>query len=85
MIRRICREEIQAALVTLAASADACDVPYETDRADSATFDALKQAAERAAGRMVHVKECPNRTARWDDTCLCWQYGVDPTASPDEG
>jgi len=85
MVRRICREEIQAAFVALAASADSCDVPYESDREESAVFDAIKRASDRAASVMVHVKECPSRTSRYGDGCMCWQYGVDPSASADEG
>ncbi len=48
-IRKIVREEIASALTSLSLAAVRCDMPYDTDRADSNVYTLIAEVADKAS------------------------------------
>jgi len=69
-IRKLIREEIKAALQTLASSADRLD-GYDTDHIESVALGAINRAAEQTADLSHHDPRCPDRYSRYGGGCDC--------------
>lgn len=73
-IRRVVREEIQAAFALVADSADRFP-GYETDRMDDAAAYVVKQIVESTTETMAHDPACESRTQPWG-MCSCGRYSA---------